>query len=62
MSRTPFWMYWHESMGMSETDSLRGFMSDFCSGHIVHLETRVTEEEGILLNMYVCLGSERVRE
>ncbi len=43
-------MYWHESMGRSETESFRGFISDFCSGYIVHLETRVTEdEEGIFV-------------
>lgn len=32
-SKTPFWMYWHESMGKSETESLRVLIgADLWSG------------------------------
>ena len=42
-------------MGKSETESLRDLLllSDFVCGYIVHLETRVTEEEGILVLVLV---------
>ena len=41
-------MYWHESMGRSETESFRvSMVVDFWSGLIVHLETMVVLEEGI---------------
>lgn len=47
-SKTPFWMYWHESMGRSETESFRVFLvGDLWSGEIEHLEIMDTEEEGI---------------
>lgn len=50
-SKTPFWMYWQESMGRSETESFRVFLTgDLWSGKIVHLEIMDTEEEGIFFS------------
>jgi len=62
-------MYWHESMGRSETESFRvSMVVDFWSGWILHLETMVVLEEGIsfvfvfLLLMAIKYGKDRRRE
>lgn len=43
-------MYWHESIGRSETESFRELIVDLCCGKTMQLEMIDTEEEGILLN------------
>ena len=49
-SKTPFWMYWQESIGRSETESFRDFIVDLCCGKTLVLETMKTEDEGILIS------------
>ena len=54
-------MYWHESMGRSETESFRvSMVVDFWSGLIVHLETMVVLEEGIFFFRLFIVNGDQV--